>query len=286
MKFLIICLSVANLATGQEHTNTIPWWYMVVRPLAIATIRTPIDAITQNQQVHNTNLIPTIQKISHGGLSAFYRGAMPRFLSESARSLYMIPTWTYSQSVFHSQYPDLSKEYPLLRKVFAGIAFGVCEALIGTPMNRISVLLNTQRDSFSLASLKNFGLRDFYRGAGLSFFNNSFGCAVYLMSDRMIRQTLKNYHEGAPLQSYDYAIAGLTTSFIYSAITGPMITLSTKMQHALPGQHQGSRAILKTMIQQNKLSGLFAGWHLRFLQLTLFTTIESVFLDRIDRNLD
>lgn len=259
---------------------------MAARPLAIATIRTPIDAITQNQQVHNTSLLPTINKISAGGLSSFYRGVFPRFLSEATRSFYMIPAWTYSQSYFHNSNPELSKEYPYLRKLFAGCVFGACEALIGTPMNRLSVLLNTQHDAFSMSSLKSFRFKDYYPGVGLSFFNSTLGCTVYLMSDRMARQTLKNYREGAPLKSYDYAIAGLTTSFIYSGITGPLMTLATKVQHALPGQNQGAYSILKSMVHQHKLSGLFAGWHLRFLQLALFTTVESVFLDRIDRKLD
>ena len=283
MKYLTFIICLCNFATGQETQSTVPWWYMVARPILITTIRTPIDAITQNQQVHGTRLIPTIKQIAQNGLSAFYRGALPRFLSESCRSFYMVPAWTYSQGFFHTQYPEVSRDYPYLRKVFAGCVFGTAEAIFGTPMNRISVLLNTQKNQFNL---REFGIRDFYRGAGLSFINSSFGCTVYLTSDRMIRQSLKNYRDGSPLKNYDYLIAGLTTSLIYSSVTGPLITLSTRIQHTLPGTPQSASLILRTMVQQNKLSGLFAGWHLRFLQLTLFSTIESVFLDRIDRGLD
>ncbi|MBX3456966.1 MAG: hypothetical protein KF820_01210 [Candidatus Paracaedibacteraceae bacterium] len=286
MKFLIVLLSVANLAPSQEQNSIIPWWYMAARPVAIASIRTPIDAVTQNQQVYNTSLFQTVKQLSKSGLSTFYRGLLPRLISESTRSIYMLPAWTYSQSLFHNFDPELSKEFPYLRKLFAGCVFGACEAIIVTPMSRVSVLLNTQSNSFSWSTLKYFEKKDFYRGAGLSFFNSSFGCTVYLMSDRMIRQTIKNYRDNTPLNSYDYVLAGISTSFIYSGITGPLVTLMTRVQHTLPSQSQSTWTVFKAMIRQNKISVLFAGWPLRFLQLTLFTTIESVFLDRIDQNLD
>jgi solute carrier family 25 carnitine/acylcarnitine transporter 20/29 len=150
---------------------------------------------------------------------------------------------------------------PVWTRFLAGSASGAALVLVGHPLDTLRVQLQTGASSSLRAAaasvFKAHGLLGFYRGFAppllLTGLVNTvlWGC-TFAVSDALQREGLGSATSRAVL-------AAIPASLLSSLIVAPMEGLKTRQQTA-PGPRVPLAALLRQVLQQEGLRGLYRGW--------------------------
>lgn len=244
----------------------------------------PVYKTINRQQIHNSTIRQAVAQLKMEGLPKLYRGVVPPFLQRTLNSTVLFGVHeTFLQKLTLSSGAAFPSH---TLSALAGLATGVVEALVFTPLERVQNLLQNSQNYKKLPTLRSvlFELHNqklasgYYRAFVPMMGRNALGSALFFGMKGPI-------HDAVQAQGLHPVIASFTSGTLASwpvtFLVYPISTLVANMQKRLEGEGNGARACWRVLWEdrQHSVYQLYRGGSLVVLRSCISWGVTTALYD-------
>ncbi|XP_056899310.1 solute carrier family 25 member 53-like [Takifugu flavidus] len=244
----------------------------------------PVYKTINRQQIHNSTIRQAVAQLKMEGLPKLYRGVVPPLLQRTLNSTLLFGLHeTFLQKLTLSSRAAFPSH---TMSALAGLATGVVEAVVFTPIERVQNLLQNSQNYMKLPTLRRilFELNNqnlasgYYRAFVPMMVRNTLGSALYFGMKGPI-------YDAVQAQGLHPVVASFTSGTLASCpstfLVYPISTLVANMQKRLEGEGSGVRACWRVLWEgrQRSVLQLYRGGSLVVLRSCISWGVTTALYD-------
>jgi hypothetical protein len=264
-------------------------------------IEYPLECIKTRWQANpNFKSLSDITKHSYQnyGLRGFYHGFIPNAVRKIPTQMFRWPVILQSPHSFR----ELLNKFPLttpekkssyysqiaLTNFMSAVTIASIETPISAPFDtcRLDFIVNPEKTRTLLDYFKlNSTLQLQFKGLGALYLKEIFGWTSFLVSCNVLRQGVKDYNGDNTIKPYQILPISLTVGVANAAAIMPWDVARSQIQKNKHSPKATVGNAIKSIIDQHGYKGLYVGWGIRALQISLATALSIPVMEKFENEL-
>lgn len=264
----------------------------VSRTLGGLPIEHPLDTIRTRWQANpnvSLNTLSVIREIyTSKGILGFYSGVIPNTTRRAIKQIYRWPMMLFFPNFYreHILSDRIQQNYPRLPKILTGLSIANFEIIVINPLERLKVWLMTSPNRISILEFfkqsKNNIITELYRGTSAVFWRQNLSWILFLYTDELTKNKLREYKQDNNLTHFDLFLTGMIVGLINTAAIMPFDYVKTQKQKFFQDNKSLSN-IFKMTLKNHGISRFYIGWKIYLIQYSFVAILTVNILDKLEQ---